>query len=109
MNMKATFKGVPGEDHQSVHMYGQDFPLGKAVEINSVQGRNKLANHPHFEVSGAPDDPVEDAKIKREFAGATEAALDPIAEAKAAEDESVRQAAERERLEAQKQGRQPRR
>lgn len=54
--MKATFKGVPGEEHDSLTMYGQDFPLGKAVEVRSVQAQRKLARHPHFSVSDVPED-----------------------------------------------------
>jgi hypothetical protein len=41
--MKATFIGVPGEQHAQLHMYGQDFPLNQAVEIDNPQGRSKLA------------------------------------------------------------------
>jgi hypothetical protein len=107
--MKATFKGVPGEQHASVHMYGQDFPLGEAVTLNNEMARRKLANHPHFEVTTEASDEVEDAKIKSELDKATEAALAEVEAKKAAEAEAARQAAEAERAEAQKQGRQPRR
>lgn len=86
MNMKATFKGVPGEQHASVHMYGQDFPLGQAVEINNPQGRKKLANHPHFEVEGSPEDPQETKRIEGDFKGAANASLAEV-EAQRLQDE----------------------
>ena len=73
--MKATFIGVPGEDHDALYMYGQVFPKGKAVSITSPLGMRKLANHPHFETTAEPKDEVEDVQIKREFSGAVEAAL----------------------------------
>lgn len=73
--MKATFKGVPGEQHASVHMYGQDFPLNQAVTLNNPMAKRKLLHHPHFEVQEEASDNAEDAQIKREFTGATEAAL----------------------------------
>lgn len=96
MNMKATFKGVPGERHDSIHMYGQDFPLGEAVTLTSETARRKLEHHPHFEVQGEPGDNADDAKIRSEFSGAAAAALDPIAEAKAAEERSVQEAQRKE-------------
>lgn len=59
--MKITFKGVPGEDHRSITMYGIVFPLGQAVEVDHARNAmavRKLSNHPHFEAEG-----VEDARI----------------------------------------------
>lgn len=73
--MKATFTGVPGEQHASVHMYGQDFPLNEAVTLNNPMAKRKLANHPHFKVQEEASDNAEDAQIRREFSGATDAAL----------------------------------
>jgi hypothetical protein len=73
--MKATFNGVPGEEHDSLYMYGQVFPKGKAVSVSSPLGARKLANHPHFTTSAEPKDEVEDAEIKREFTAAAAAAL----------------------------------
>ena len=53
--MKFTFIGVPGEHHQSLHMYGVDMPLGEAVEVSDLAAR-KLKNHPHFKAEAAQDD-----------------------------------------------------
>lgn len=89
--MKATFIGVPGEKHDSIHMYGQDFPLNKAVEVNTLMARRKLANHPHFKTEGQTSDSREDASIKREFSGATEASL---ADAQARQAEEQQRAVE---------------
>jgi hypothetical protein len=62
--MKVTFKGIPGEPGvKSLHMYGQNFPLGEAVEVTNPQAQRKLANHPHFDADGeAP--PVDDANLR---------------------------------------------
>lgn len=61
--MKATFKGVPGEKHDSIYMYGQNFPLNEAVEVNDPRAARKLASHPHFETDG--DVPVlDDANVR---------------------------------------------
>lgn len=86
MNMKATFIGVPGEQHASVHMYGQDFPLNEAVEIDNPQGRSKLARHPHFKVEGNPDDPKQSKQIEGDFKGAANASLAEV-EAQRLQDE----------------------
>jgi hypothetical protein len=60
--MKFTFIGVPGESHQTIHMYGADMPLGEAVEVSALAAR-KLANHPHFKAAPVeaeePAEPVE--------------------------------------------------
>lgn len=47
--MQFVFKGVPGESHASLTMYGVDFPLGEPVNIEGDKIVGKLANHPHFE------------------------------------------------------------
>lgn len=46
--MKFKFIGVPGEKHEALSMYGVNFPLGEAVEIEG-KGAEKLKSHPHFE------------------------------------------------------------
>jgi hypothetical protein len=73
--MKATFIGVPGEQHAQLHMYGQDFPLNQAVEIDNPQGRSKLARHPHFKVESGPEDAKEDRRIEGDFKAAGSASL----------------------------------
>lgn len=61
--MKVTFKGVPGEKHESVFMYGQNFKQGEAVEVTDPVAQRKLARHPHFETDG--DAPVvDDANLR---------------------------------------------
>jgi hypothetical protein len=61
--MKVTFKGVPGEQHESVYMYGHTFKKGEAVEVTDPMAQRKLANHPHFEADGeAPA--VDDANLR---------------------------------------------
>lgn len=61
--MKVTFKGVPGEKHESVYMYGQNFKQGEAVEVTDPVAQRKLARHPHFETDG--DAPVvDDANLR---------------------------------------------
>lgn len=47
--MQFIFKGVPGERHESINMYGTVFPLGEPVEMADSKFAAKLANHPHFE------------------------------------------------------------
>lgn len=90
--MKATFTGVPGEQHDSVHMYGQDFPLNKAVTVNTSVARRKLANHPHFKVQAEKSDEADDAQIKREFTGAAEAGLADAEAQRLADEERAREA-----------------
>lgn len=48
--MKAKFIGVPGERHDSLTMYGLEFPLDKAVDVSHLSAtlQRKLSNHPHF-------------------------------------------------------------
>lgn len=46
--MQFIFKGVPGESHDSLNMYGVEFPLGVPVNIDGEKAASKLANHPHF-------------------------------------------------------------
>jgi hypothetical protein len=58
---KIKFVGVPGEDLDTISMYGQDFPRGKAVDakgLSQTQVR-KLASHPHFEVTGRDAEDVD--------------------------------------------------
>jgi hypothetical protein len=78
--MKIKYIGTPGEDHQSIHMYGTDFPLGKFVAVTDSLALRKLSNHPHFESHPEPSDVVEDAKIKNEFVAVASAALAPVEE-----------------------------
>jgi hypothetical protein len=56
-------------------MYGQDFPLNQAVEIDNPQGRSKLARHPHFKVESGPEDAKEDRRIEGDFKAAGSASL----------------------------------
>ena len=72
--MQAKFIGVPGEEHDSIFMYGQDFPKGKSVTINTAFAQRKLHGHPHFQVTGEAND-AEDAVIKDEFAKAADVFL----------------------------------
>lgn len=46
--MQFVFKGVPGESHESINMYGTVFPLGEPTNIEGDKFVAKLANHPHF-------------------------------------------------------------
>ena len=46
--MLIKFIGVPGEEHDTIHMYGQDFPLGKPVEVTDPEAVKRLSRHPHF-------------------------------------------------------------
>jgi len=87
--MKATFIGVPGEDHESLLMYGQVFPKGKSITVQGKQAKSKLANHPHFKTEAEASDDVEDAQIKQEFAVAADAVLAPIEANKAEEAETI--------------------
>ncbi len=84
--MKATFIGVPGEEHDTINMYGQEFPLGKAVRVESRQAMRKLQGHPHFKVEAEPSDNAEDATIRREFTAATDASLADVQARNAAEE-----------------------
>lgn len=95
--MKATFIGVPGEQHDSIYMYGQVFPLGKAVHVDNPLGQRKLSKHPHFTSTEEASDEVEDVQIKREFSGAAEAVLAPIEEEHQAKAESATRKAGRPR------------
>lgn len=65
--MKAKFTGVPGESHDTLSMYGQDFPRGEWVTVKSALGKVKLSKHPHFEWREDPADQAEDAVVKTEF------------------------------------------
>jgi len=47
--MQFVFKGVPGESHASMNMYGTEFALGVPTNIEGDKFVKKLANHPHFE------------------------------------------------------------
>jgi hypothetical protein len=98
--MKATFIGVPGEEHASMHMYGQDFPLNQAVELNNPQARSKLARHPHFKVESGPDDPKEDKRIEGDFKAAGTASL---AEVEAQRQQEEQDAVARSRMANQEQ------
>lgn len=82
--MKATFIGVPGEQHDSILMYGQVFPLGEAVTVTSELGMRKLAKHPHFEAKADSADKAQDAVIEQELQTATAVAVAPVEEAHAA-------------------------
>lgn len=73
--MKATFTGVPGEKHESVYMYGQNFPLNQAVEVTDPQAIRKLRNHPHFKAELSAEDRKIAEQVKREFAAAATAGL----------------------------------
>jgi type IV secretory pathway VirB10-like protein len=76
--MKVTFKGIPGEpDVKTLHMYGQNFERGKAVEVTDPRAQRKLAAHPHFEADGPPDMP-NDAAIRGYVSSVMEAGLDAI-------------------------------
>ncbi len=52
--MQFVFKGVPGESHASVNMYGVEFPLGVPTSIESDKAARKLAGHPHFDAVAEP-------------------------------------------------------
>jgi hypothetical protein len=52
--MQFVFKGVPGESHESINMYGTVFPLGEPVEMADAKFAAKLANHPHFYAVAEP-------------------------------------------------------
>lgn len=61
--MQFVFKGVPGESHASINMYGTVFPLGDPTNIEGDKFVRKLANHPHFEAVAPTADtpsPLED-------------------------------------------------
>lgn len=73
--MKATFKGVPGEEHESINMYGQTFKKGEAVDVNDPRAIAKLRNHPHFDVEESEEDRKLNEQVKREFAAAATAGL----------------------------------
>lgn len=59
--MKIKFIGVPGEEHSSINMYDQTFPLGRYVEVKEPVAMRKLGNHPHFQIK--PGDEPEDAEV----------------------------------------------
>ena len=52
--MQFVFKGVPGESHDSLTMYGVTFPLGEPVNIDGDKAIAKLAKHPHFRAVAEP-------------------------------------------------------
>lgn len=87
--MKIKFTGVPGEDLDTISMYGYDFPRGKFVEVQGAQAIGKLSRHPFFEAKDDPANAVEDAQIKREFTLAADQTLAPIEAEKAAEAETI--------------------
>ena len=78
--MKIKYIGTPGEDHQSIHMYGVDFPLGKLVPVTDLLAIRKLSNHPHFAAQPEQSDVAEDAQIKREFETVANTVLAPVEE-----------------------------
>lgn len=60
--MQIKFIGMPGEQHDSITMYGKEFPLNKAVDSKGLTPRQEatLAAHPHFQTSGDVSvDPVQ--------------------------------------------------
>lgn len=67
--MKFTFIGVPGEQHESLSMFGATFPLGESVEIEGDRAIAKLKAHPHFEVA-APDSEEEHPEAAQDSATA---------------------------------------
>jgi len=73
--MQIKFIGVPGEDHNSIRMYGTDYPLGEYIETTDPLAIRKMSNHPHFKAKAAPADVVEDAEVKGEFATVIDAGL----------------------------------
>lgn len=78
--MKIKYIGTPGEEHQTIHMYGTDFPVGKFVPVTGSLAIRKLSNHPHFVSQADPSNLVEDAKIKNEFVAVANVALAPVEE-----------------------------
>ena len=87
--MKIKYTGTPGEQHDGLMMYGQYFPLWKAVTVSDPLAIRKLSAHPHFDAKAEPADEVEDAQVKREFEAVTNAALVPVEEAHVAEAETI--------------------
>lgn len=73
--MKVTFIGVPGEKHESMHMYGQDFPLNKAVDVTNPTAMRKLANHPHFKAEATAEDMKLDQQVSQDFMAAATAGM----------------------------------
>jgi hypothetical protein len=75
--MKIKFKGVPGEQHESVFMYGHTFKKGEAVEVTDPVAQRKLANHPHFEADGEVP-PVDDRNLRTYVNTVMEAGLNTL-------------------------------
>lgn len=61
--MQFVFKGVPGESHASVNMYGTEFALGVPTDIGDAKFIAKLAIHPHFETV-APAEAEPEAEVE---------------------------------------------
>lgn len=57
--MDIKFIGVPGEKHESLSMYGYEFPLNKFVAVSGSFAIGKLKNHPHFEAKPVEAEDVE--------------------------------------------------
>jgi type IV secretory pathway VirB10-like protein len=90
--MKVTFKGIPGEPGvKSLHMYGQNFPLGEAVEVTDPHAQRKLAAHPHFEADGEVP-AVDDANLRTYVNTVMDAGLTTLH--RAAEQKAQQKAAE---------------
>jgi hypothetical protein len=90
--MKVTFKGIPGEPNvKSLHMYGQNFPQGEAVEVTNPQAQRKLAAHPHFEADGEVP-AVDDANLRTYVNTVMDAGLTTLH--RAAEQKAQQKAAE---------------
>jgi hypothetical protein len=85
LQMKIKYTGTPGENHQVIHMYGVDFPLGKLVPVTDPFAIRKLTKHPHFASQSEPSDEIEDAKIKHEFEAVANVVLQPVEELHVAE------------------------
>jgi hypothetical protein len=86
--MQVKFIGVPGEHHQTIHMYGQDFPLGQVVEVNNQLAIKKLQRHPHFMHKPVESTDVESRDLEQEFKALANAELEPIEAAHVAEAET---------------------
>jgi hypothetical protein len=73
--MQIKFIGVPGEDHNSLRMYGKDYPIGEYVETTDPLAIQKMSNHPHFKAKASAAEDVQDAEVKGEFAAVIDAGL----------------------------------
>lgn len=83
--MLVKFIGVPGEEHEAISMYGYHFPKGEAVDVTDPEAIRRLARHPHFAHKPDKPTPAADAAQLAELQTLTAAAVEPIEQAKAEE------------------------